>query len=616
MKKLILFLFSITILITLVLAASVTISPEIAYNNDNLICSVSEHPNAYIYKWYEINNYIKTGSVLENEYTAVGSTYVCKVFLPPTPWTNEIYVGEESRFISATTQILNNPPSIPNLNLTLGPYYADSIITANAFGSLDSDGPQNVTYEYRFEVNGLIVSDSNTLNCLGVCTKGDNVTVYARAYDGLNYSDWVFREITINNSIPIITNVSYSPIDVYDNDTLIVSVNATDIDNDLLKYFIAFVDTNKEMLLKQNYSNSNTLNYTFNSSFINDTIAIFAVVTDDINGNIYINSSGFIVYENISYFDYELFFITIKNSSLQNQTKTFNFCSINSVHSPIILKDIINDNKINGKKFKPLDEIEIKVKVENTDDNDEKDVVVEAVLVKNNIEVSDTSVDTTISLEDGDTETVVLKMTLPLDIDNGNYLLYVRAYDEDNQNNCQQASLNITVARISHEVIISSIIIPSFVYNGSLMTLQGEIANIGNEEEEKVKIVYSDDMSNNLYEEKRNLDSKEASMFSFNVNIPGDVSIGNHKILLKVYYDYDDGVYGKSNELEYNLNVIEKPSKTISSQSISVQPQTVTAEKISFSDFLNENWKSLLLGLEIIVITVILIKILLLIKVI
>lgn len=236
MKKFILFAIAAVLLIATAISATIIISPDTAYVTSNLVCSVSPNPGAYLYKWFNGENYIKTGQTLGSSYLTRFNTYKCKVYLPPTPYTGEIYVGQALRTIN------NSAPTMPNLAITPGPYFANSTITATASGSTDANNDQ-IIYEYRYDRNSIAIGNSDVLACQGICNKTDFITVYARAYDNYDYSDWRTTSFTISNSVPYNLTITYLPIQVYSNSTLVITANANDTDNDPLTYNYLFLNT-------------------------------------------------------------------------------------------------------------------------------------------------------------------------------------------------------------------------------------------------------------------------------------------------------------------------------------------------------------------------------------
>jgi hypothetical protein len=583
MKKLFLILMSTLILIAFgafsavpaMAAITINISPDAssAYTNDDLQCSTSTSGD-FVYRWLEGANLISEGQTLSNANTQRDHTYTCIIY-------SRIQVGGsviEYPEAEASRTILNSVPTTPTLTLSAGPYYINSQVYATATGSTDADGDALTVY-YQTFANGV---STGTMSGPYGFVRGPialfshaNMSVNAWVSDGTASSGIGSAIFTILNSAPVISNLNYSIL----NSTITINATATDADRDALNYSYQFDNLNDNITL-QNYSANNS--YAITNSSINDTIRAYVNATDGMNST-------------ISFID-----IPLTENATANITVpvSYNYCLVNSSNSPVSLKEITNDDKINGKKFKPLDEIEIKVKVDNADKDDKKDTVVSAVLVMNGTEVADTEVDKTITLKTDSYQTVILNMIIPEDIEAGNYQIYVKAYDDNKESNCQQTALDITVTKSNHEVIFKSTDISSNVFQGSVADIKGTVANIGKNDEDKVKIVYSDNLGNSFFEERNNLDSGDSFIFSFSAKVPANATVGEHTAKLKVYYDYDDndGSYDdNSDEQILKINVLEKKMPKI----VEIpQEATTTGEEINLGEWLNDNLMTIAIALE------------------
>ena len=564
MKKIILLIVSALLLMNAAMAFSIAINPSVAYTNDNLQCSAGSNPSAYLYSWYEGSNHLKDGQNLEASYTSNGHTYTCKVYLPPTSDTSEQLLGEVSKAIS------NHAPTTPSLTLSgTGTYFANSVITATASGSTDADG-DIVTYEYKFERGASALSSTNTLACAGTCAKGNSITVSARAYDGHEYSAWASKILTISNSAPTAPIIAYIPLAVYYNSTITANALSTDADGDTLTYAYQFEDANTSAVL-QPWSATNT--YALNYALVNQTIILRARAFDGtvmsgttIINNIFVNDTG----------------------AAPASAPSYSYCSNDSSSSTISLVEITNANKIDGKKFKPLDSINIKVKVKNNDQDDKK-VEIYAILVDNNSEVSDTETSKKITLNSDKTTTVILNMTLPSGIDEGQYSLYVKAYDYDNEDNCQQQSLNLQVKKSDHDVVFTDIDMMPTVFAGTTLAVSGKVANIGNDDEEKVKLTLTDDSGNVITDERDTLDSGDDTDFAFNPKIPENATAGMHTFTLTAEFNYnsDDESYEDDYSESYDFNVSMQAKQPVS---VGVQEVQTQASESELSKWLDDNW--------------------------
>lgn len=620
--KFILALVSMILLAGFASAATISISPGIAYDNDNLVCSVDSNSNAYTYEWYLGSDYKSTGATLDSSLTNVGETWTCKVFLPPTPWTTKIFIGSAERAISATP-VLNNIPTAPTITLSLSEVYANSIVAATAV-STDADNDA-LTYEYRYERSGSVLSNNDTLDCWGICFKNDVIDVYARAYDGQDYSAWSTASFTILNSPIAYVSLSYSPLTVYRNTTVDVSADSYDLNGDYIYYLYVFVVQDYDgNLINLSYFLNETDTFQFdlnaiNFSGYNDTYMGIGVIASD--GPFYwdtvldepVNTSAV---ES----DYALIDIEDPTTPITpptNQT-TFSYCPINSSNIPVHIVEVVNEDSIRDNEYDPLENFKVKVKVGNDADKS-KTVYVKAVIVSDNRTVSDTEVSEEIKVGSDSEKTVELNMTIPLDLDEGTYDLYIKVYDESNRTNCEEKVIPFTVTRDENKVIFKdSEFSPSdTVQCGDIITFSGVLANLGTEDEEKVKIVYEDDLKNKFEDTINDLDwGSESRKIEFFPLISKNATEVKHKVTLTIYYNYDDddSTYDKKITSTYYFTVsggckaITPPLTNITTN-ITTTTQTQTSGS-SFSDFISNNWKSMLIIAEIVAVFVIVMLIL------
>jgi uncharacterized membrane protein len=226
------------------------------------------------------------------------------------------------------------------------------------------------------------------------------------------------------------------------------------------------------------------------------------------------------------------------------------FCDLDSTKTPIKLVEITNDDKIIDDEYNPLDVLNIKVKIQNIDDEEDLDAIISAVLVKDDSEVDDTDVEKKVNINKKDTDTATINMTIPSDIDEGTFYLYVKVYNDDKESNCMQQVLPITIEKKSRELVITNLKMPATVSCGSTTSITGSIINIGNKDEDKVKIVYSDDFGATASQIINSLDSGDKASISLSLKVPTNTTAGEYSANFDVYYDYDedDEDYGDQND--------------------------------------------------------------------
>ena len=113
------------------IAYAVQISPALPLTTDNLNCTHGDNPSSYLYYWYESGTQIDIGMFLDNDSTSRGDIVVCQAYIPATPWTGEVYVGEAQVMVGNQPPVLN---PLPDQNID-----EDSVLGGNLF-DLDDYG--------------------------------------------------------------------------------------------------------------------------------------------------------------------------------------------------------------------------------------------------------------------------------------------------------------------------------------------------------------------------------------------------------------------------------------------------------------------------------------------
>ena len=216
------------------------------------------------------------------------------------------------------------------------------------------------------------------------------------------------------------------------------------------------------------------------------------------------------------------------------------FCEYGSLGSGIEIMDVKDRSDVEDDwNWYPNDNIELEIKVKNNND-DEKDIVV-AYYLKNDDEVED---EDTITINDNDRETITFKFKIPADMTSGDYKLFIKAYEEDEEDTeCQDYVQEIKIKQKTREVIIDddSVSAPEEAGCGEAVEMTFEAVNIGKQDEDKVKVrVYNKDLNVDLYSTGFALDSGESKKVTFSFSVPKDVSEKLYDLAVRVYYKYDE----------------------------------------------------------------------------
>jgi uncharacterized membrane protein len=257
----------------------------------------------------------------------------------------------------------------------------------------------------------------------------------------------------------------------------------------------------------------------------------------------------------------------------------YRYCSTNSSDARVRVYEITNEDDIDSQEFSPLDELTVKVKVRN-DYDEKRTAVVSAILVHKTSDIEETEVEKSIGVSSENYKTVSLNFTIPVDAENGQYMVYVKAYDDDSSKFCDQKYIKFSIDRSdTHRVIPYNIKInQENISCASSFIVSGTIGNIGSYDEEKVKLDYSDGWT--TLSKTYSLDEGEETDFEFTSTAPKNATEGVHTFTLTTYYDYDDNdnQYGKSYANSYYslLNIYGNCFKDISNASIT--PETASTQ--------------------------------------
>ena len=233
---------------------SLELNPQLVYTNTDIRGNWTfndldnDDLNITIVEWYVngIQKYLENTtnrtpySILDN----LNFTKHDNVTIMVTPYDGWIYGTSQN----TTIEIMNSIPTTPNITSTTAlPAYKTTNITVNGSNSTDADEVDGevLTYEYKFYLeNGTTLKDwsmDKWFDCFTNtnCIKNKYVYIKTRVTDGENYSSESSNaSIWINNSIPIITNISMDT--TYTNETLNCSIDAYDTDSDSLTYWYQF----------------------------------------------------------------------------------------------------------------------------------------------------------------------------------------------------------------------------------------------------------------------------------------------------------------------------------------------------------------------------------------
>ncbi len=260
------------------------------------------------------------------------------------------------------------------------------------------------------------------------------------------------------------------------------------------------------------------------------------------------------------------------------------YCELDSFgtekgHLEITSFEINNKGSGDDEEWEYLDEIEIEVTIENTDDENINDIMVEILIKDNNgntmtkkdMDLNDDEIDLG-KIKDDEEEIATFKIDeLPIDLDSGKYTIYVRAYEDGNEDNeCVSESDDFTDSDETYfefEVVESedaTVIVKRDLNNiqascgDENVEVKFMVYNAGDDDEEKV-LVTLENSKLGIYEKIiiDNLRDGKGKEVAFYVTMPEEIVKNSNTLDIYTYYDYDDdeeeldeSSYGESSEEE------------------------------------------------------------------
>lgn len=315
-----------------------------------------------------------------------------------------------------------------------------------------------------------------------------------------------------------------------------------------------------------------------NVSFSADNFALSAGGTRDVNVNSLTNLAD------IGLESHTLTILAKDVSTNTNSTITYtisgDFCNDGDVNtSKVKILDISDESGLDDEwDWKPLDEIQIDVEVENKLGEDD-DFVVEIGLYDteeeefvelNGDDEDDDTLTKDIELEDDDSETVSFDFQLPADVEDskGRYVLYAKFYVDGHEDDyctsnpattISSSAESIEITKKSREVIIDDVSSPQIVSAGETVTITAKAFNIGSEDEKKVKMALTNSkLGLDLESSPSSIDSGESDLVEFSFVVPYNAANGDYTLRLVADYDYDtsDDDYDKTSDYyDFKLKV-------------------------------------------------------------
>ena len=214
-----------------------SITPSVADESDDLTVSYTasdddQEPLVIEIKWYLDGVLI---SEFEND-TTIPSIATRE----GDEWRVEVTVSDGEDFVSSSSQIItigevfqpNNPPEISSLVILPNqPTTVDNLDLLYTAQDLDGDSIIDIEIEWR--VDDVLTTETSTTVESTQTSKGQIWEAQVRVSDGKDWSNWSELSSIIVNSPPVVESVTHSPSEIYTDDSITVTYDYTDLDNDL-----------------------------------------------------------------------------------------------------------------------------------------------------------------------------------------------------------------------------------------------------------------------------------------------------------------------------------------------------------------------------------------------
>jgi len=260
-----------------------------------------------------------------------------------------------------------------------------------------------------------------------------------------------------------------------------------------------------------------------------------------------------------------------RTSAVNNDvTVVKSFCTAGPVGVNLTITKLkISSDGDKDEEWKPLDNVEVEVKVKNIGGNDVDNVIVELGLfdstgdnVVTDLEFSNTDEEQIDlgDLNDGDDDTATFEFTVPADFDISatSYKLAVKAYSDGDENkmcidndvdefdNTYFESISIDQESDKDKFIaIDNVQLPSEIVCGESVTGSFEAFNIGEKDQDQVliRMTNSNLGLNQQFEIRNNMDIGDSAVIDFSFVVPGTTRDGLYPLSFRSSYDYRNGNY-------------------------------------------------------------------------
>lgn len=340
------------------------------------------------------------------------------------------------------------------------------------------------------------------------------------------------------------TQVSGLPATINNSQTYNIIFNVSTNETDLtLISFAAMPVANSYVWVKPSSILINSTNGTIQVSYslnISSAITVPETFTFSASNGTMQNSSSFTV--------------AIQNKPVATPViVSDNFCKYGEVGSNLSITDFSISNNGEGEDddWYLIDNVEIDVEVANTNDDWKiSDVSVEIAIFSGSTDVTDdfdfdSEKISLGSIKADDEEVATFKITnLPADISEGNYVIKVKAYANENKE-CKDDSDSIQITNPFGEgvIVAGNTIFGMIEANaGESLEVSFDVINLGtNKEEEVLVTLYNKELGINSKYNLKDLRSGDSEVLSLLLDIPSGIQSKMYTVDVETFFDYDTG---------------------------------------------------------------------------
>ncbi|MCK4647639.1 putative S-layer protein [Candidatus Pacearchaeota archaeon] len=266
-----------------------------------------------------------------------------------------------------------------------------------------------------------------------------------------------------------------------------------------------------------------------------------------------------------------------------------NYCISGNIGDWITIKRVKDEKKDNDNEWewRPLDEIEITVEVENAEYDDKIRGTIEYGLYDEDDGdfIFEEEIDFSIKEDEKEKFTIEFKIDptdLNEDTEDNDYTFYLKVYDDDDSSEeyqCKQFVQYVEIRREKDEVTLEPDkieILPKEVGCSSQVELTTTLFNIGTDDQDDVSVrLYNKELGINIMQEVGDIDATDSKEVKFAFTIPADAEEKLYDLEI-IIFDEDDYIYEIENhegdehdaKFYYSFkvegNCISEPKVTIS----------------------------------------------------